>query len=195
VAPVEPEKPVALPFGDVSTGAWYNAAVSYVFENKLMNGTSETEFAPNGKTDRAMVVTILHRMAGLPAVTGGSTFTDVKAGAWYTNAVIWGAEEEIVKGYSDGRFGPADLVTREQLVTFLWRYAKHIGLDVSVGENTNILSYTDAEQIGSYAVAAMQWGCGAGIIEGKGEGTLDPKGYATRAEVATMIQRFEALAK
>ena len=112
-------------------------------------------------------------------------------GAWYLDAVTWAASQGIVGGYGGGLFGPEDNITREQLATILYRYAQAKGYDVSVGEDTNILSYTDVADLAEYAIPAMQWACGAGVINGTGDGsTLTPQGNATRAQIATMLMRF-----
>jgi len=113
----------------------------------------------------------------------------VKADAYYAEAIAWAAEEGIVSGYGD-TFGPDDNITREQLASILWRYAKYKGYDVSVGEDTNILSYTDAFDISEYAIPAMQWACGDGIISGNDDGTLNPKGHAQRSHAAQMLMKF-----
>lgn len=118
------------------------------------------------------------------------SITDVADGTWCTDAVAWAAEHEIVGGYGDGMFGHNDPVTREQLTAILYRYTVYKGYDVSVGESTNILSYADFDAISEYAIPAMQWACGAGVINGTSESTLSPKGEATRAQIATMLQRF-----
>ena len=154
-----------------------------------MTGTSGTLFSPNATTTRAMIVTILWRVEGEPEVDYAMTFADVAADTWYTEAVRWAASEGIVEGYSKTAFGPNDPITREQLAAILWRYAKYLELDVSVGEDTNILSYTDAAEISEYAIPAIQWACGSGLMEGS-NGALTPKGYATRAQVATMLMRW-----
>ena len=178
-----------LPFIDVRGDDWFYDDVAYVYENGLMNGTSETTFSPYISTTRGMIVTILYRMEGKPAVFGACPFTDVKAGAYYERAIVWAAENGIVKGYGNGCFGPDDQITREQMAAILYRYAKNRGLDVSVGENTNILSYDDALDISEYAVPAMQWACGAQIIHGA-DGRLTPGAKATRAQVAAILHRF-----
>jgi hypothetical protein len=136
-----------------------------------------------------MIVTVLYRLEGMPAVSGANPFDDVAPGMWYTDAVIWAVQNGIVTGYNDNTFGTDDSVTREQLVTILYRYAKYKGYDVSVGEDTNILSYLDAFEISEYAIPAMQWACGAGIIEGSA-GNLMPAANATRAQVAAILMRF-----
>ena len=178
-----------LPFTDVRGDDWFYDDVAYVYESGLMNGTSETTFSPYISTTRGMIVTILYRMEGKPAVLEACPFTDVKAGAYYERAIVWAAENGIVKGYGNGCFGPDDQITREQMAAILYRYAKNRGLDVSVGENTNILSYDDALDISEYAVPAMQWACGAQIIHGA-DGRLTPGAKATRAQVAAILHRF-----
>ena len=173
--PTEPEVP-AFPFYDVPTSAWYYTAVKYVYDNKLMDGVDTYVFAPNDTLTRAMVWTIIARMSGVDT-TGGNT--------WYAKAQEW----VITNGISDGE-NPTAAITREQLVTMLYRYAQIKGYDVSVGENTNILSYVDATSISEYAVAAFQWACGSGLTEGDENGALTPLATATRAQAAAMIMRF-----
>ena len=179
-----------LPFTDVPENAWYTDAVRYVYENGLMSGTSATAFSPDATTSRAMIATILWRMAGSPVVDYAMDYTDVSQGQWYSEAIRWAASEGIVSGYGN-TFGTHDPITREQLATMLYRYAQTEGYDVSVGENTNILSYTDVADLSEYAIPAMQWAVGAGIINGTGDGsTLTPQGQATRAQAAVMLTRF-----
>lgn len=179
----------AYSYRDVDTSAWYHEAVDYVLVNGLMSGYGNGVFGPNDHLSRAQLCQILYNKEGRPAVTGSSAFTDIADGAWYSGAVTWAAENGIVGGYGNGLFGPEDNITREQLAAILYRYARAKGYDVSVGEDTNILSYTDALEISEYAIPAMQWACGAGIIQGNG-GYLNPQGDATRAEIATMLMRF-----
>ena len=136
-----------------------------------------------------MVVTVLYRLENEPS-TAAASFTDVASGAYYANAVAWANANGIVSGYGNGKFGPNDKVTREQLAAILYRYAQYKKYDVSVGEDTNIMDFDDVRQISSYAVPAIQWACGAGVMSGKSTYTLDPKGDATRAEVAAMLMRF-----
>ena len=136
---------------------------------------------------------MLWRLNGSPVVNYAMSFDDVKAGAWYTEAIRWAVSEGIAFGYGNGNFGPDDVVTREQMVTILYRYAKSKGYDVSVGENTNILSYDDAFSVAQYAIPAMQWACGSGMVTGQkhaGSMILDPQGSTTRAQMATMMMRF-----
>ena len=177
-------------FNDVDANAWYHEYVDYVVENGLMNGVSADKFAPNATTTRAMVVTILYRLEGEPAVSGENLFDDVQRGKWYTDAVKWADANGIAGGYGNGKFGINDNITREQLAVMLCRYAKYKGYDVSVGKDTNILSYKDAKDVSAWAVEAMQWAVGAGIINGRAADTLVPKGTATRAEIAAMLTRF-----
>ena len=185
------EKSHALPFEDVGTDAWYSDAVAYVYRNGLMSGTSGSTFSPDAAITRAQLVTILWRMAGRPQVNGLMDFDDVSQDAYYAEAVRWAASEGIAGGYGNGLFGSDDPITREQMAAILYRFAQHMGYDVSIGEDTNILSYTDAPDVSGYAVAALQWACGAGIIRGTGDGsTLTPQGGATRAQAAVILTRF-----
>ena len=182
--------PVPLPFGDVDDGDWFADAVRFVYENGMMNGVSETDFAPHATTSRSMIVTILYRLEGEPVVDYAMDFTDVAGDAYYAEAVRWAASEGIVGGYGGGLFGSDDAVTREQLAVILYRYAVYKGYDVSIGEDTNILSYADFADLSEYAIPAMQWACGAGVITGVTDATLVPQGEATRAQVAAMLMRF-----
>ncbi len=185
------EKSHALPFEDVGTDAWYSDAVAYVYRNGLMSGTSGSTFSPDAAITRAQLVTILWRMAGSSQVNYLMDFDDVSQDAYYTEAVRWAASEGIAGGYGNGLFGSDDPITREQMAAILYRFAQHMGYDVSIGEDTNILSYTDAPDVSGYAVAALQWACGAGIIRGTGDGsTLTPQGGATRAQAAVILTRF-----
>ena len=173
--PVEPETPT-FPFYDVSSSAWYYSAVKYVYDNKLMDGVDTYVFAPNDTLTRAMVWTIIARMSGVDT-TGGNS--------WYAKAQEW----VITNGISDGE-NPTAAITRQELVTMLYRYAQIKGYDVSVGESTNILSYVDATSISEYAMSAFQWACGSGLTEGDENGALTPLATATRAQAAAMIMRF-----
>ena len=179
-------------FVDADAKAWYHDGVHWALENSVMNGVSPKYFNPNGGTSRAMVVTMLWRMEGSPAYVGMSEFTDVDNEPWYGQAVRWASAEGIVEGYTRNGskvFNPDGAVTREQLATILYRYAQYKKQDVSVGEDTNILSYDDAFSVSTWAMAAMQWACGSGIINGIGS-ELVPAGNATRAQVATMLMRY-----
>ena len=191
VIDTDSHEPVELPFTDVPEGAWYEDAAAYVYKHGLMAGTSATTFAPDVTTSRAMIATILWRMAGSPVVNYAMNYTDVAQGQWCSEAIRWATSEGVVTGYGNGLFGTNDPITREQLATMLWRYAQTEGYDVSIGEDTNILSYTDVADLSEYAIPAMQWAVGAGIINGTGDGsTLTPQGQATRAQAAVMLQRF-----
>ena len=184
-------EPVDLPFNDVPEGYWAYDAIQYVYGEGLMAGTSGSTFNPEGTTTRGQIVTILWRLSGSPQVDYLLDFSDVDEDSYYGEAVRWAASEGIAGGYGGGVFGPDDPITREQLATMLWRYAQTEGYDVSVGEDTNILSYTDAFDVAEYAISAMQWACGAGVINGTGDGsTLTPQGEATRAQAATVLMRF-----
>ena len=182
--------PEPLPFGDVDDGDWFADAVRFVYENGMMNGVSETSFVPHATTSRSMIVTILYRLEGEPVVDYAMDFTDVAGDAYYAEAVRWAASEGIVGGYGGGLFGSDDAVTREQLAVILYRYAVYKGYDVSIGEDTNILSYADFADLSEYAIPSMQWACGAGVITGVTDATLVPQGEATRAQVAAMLMRF-----
>lgn len=191
VIDTDSHEPVELPFRDVPENAWYADAAAYVYKHGLMAGTSATTFAPENVTTRGQIVTILWRMAGSPQVNYLMDFSDVDPAAYYGEAIRWASAEGVAGGYGNGTFGPDDPITREQLAVMLHRYARYMGYDVSVGEDTNILSYADAFTVSEYAVSALQWACGAGIISGTGDGsTLSPQGEATRAQAAVMLQRF-----
>ena len=183
------ETPSETKFNDVSANDWFASAVDYVTGKGMMNGTADNTFSPKANTTRGMVVTVLYRLENQPS-TSAASFTDVASGAYYANAVAWANANGIVSGYGSGKFGPNDKVPREQLAAILYRYAQYKKYDVSVGEDTNILSYDDAQSISSYAIPAIQWACGAGVVTGKSGSKLDPKGNATRAEVAAMLMRF-----
>ena len=182
-------------FGDLTAAAWYHDGVHYCLENGLMRGASGGKFLPDGSTTRAQLVTILWRLEGSPETTGAVRFNDTAGGAWYTEAVRWAAGCGVVKGYDNGCFGPNDAVTREQMAAILYRYAQHKGYDVSAGEDTNILSFNDAFAVSEYAIPAMQWACGSGMVRGiaqKGGMLLAPRDTTTRAQAATLIMRFQS---
>lgn len=191
VDPEQPEEPgtttVADIFSDVVPGAWYTDAVQYAYDNGLMTGTSATTFEPNTTTTRGMIVSMLHRLEGSPAV-GIADFSDVASGDWYADPVAWAASEGIVGGYGDGTFGPNDPITREQMASILYRYADYKGLDVSA--RASLDAYSDADSVSPWASDVMSWAVSEGIISGMSEDTLAPQGTATRAQVAAMFQRF-----
>lgn len=169
------ETPSETKFNDVSANDWFASAVDYVTGKGMMNGTADNTFSPKANTTRGMVVTVLYRLENQPS-TSAASFTDVASGAYYANAVAWANANGIVSGYGSGKFGPNDKVTREQLAAILYRYAQYKKYDVSVGEDTNILSYDDAQSISSYAIPAIQWACGAGVVTGKSGQQAGPEG-------------------
>lgn len=173
-----------MAFNDVAAGSWYYDAVKYAVDNNIMAGTSATTFAPNAKLTRSMLAQILYNHAGKPAAAA-STMSDVASGSWYASAVGWAAQKGIVTGYSDGTFKPGDSITREQLALMLYRYA---GSPAVTGALDN---YSDASSVSAYAQDAMKWATANGIITGNGSATtLDPKGNASRAQVAVMLMRY-----
>ena len=180
-------------FSDADPKAWYHDGVHWALEEGVMNGVGNGRFAPAASTSRAMIVTMLWRMEGEPASDGAMTFKDVPAGQWYADAIRWAAARELVKGYSADRFGPNDKLTREQLVTILERYAGYKGLDVRKGEAAVLTGFTDADKVSEWAVKAFRWAVDAGIIQGTTKSTLSPQGSATRAQVATMLMRYDDL--
>ncbi len=185
---VETEAPVGEPFLDVNESDWFYDAVVYAYQNELMDGVGGNRFAPNSATTRAQLVTILYRMEGQPAVSGDLPFTDVEAGTWYTNAVGWAAQNGIVNGVGDETFAPGNDLTREQLVTILYRYAESKGYDVSA--SADLAGYPDGEEIQAYAREAMAWAVAENIIQGMEDDTLKPAGNASRAQIATILMRF-----
>ena len=192
---VQTEEPApAEPFPDVDENDWFYDEVVYVYENGLMNGVENNRFAPNTATNRAMLATILYRLAGEPAVSGDLPFTDVESGTWYTDAVLWAAQNGIVNGLGENTFAPMNTLTREQLVTMLYRYAEAEGYDVSAA--ADLSGYPDADKVQPYAQEAMSWAVAEGIVAGMEDGTLNPAGNATRAQIATILMRFcEGVAK
>ena len=188
VTPARPAAPVGLPFADVSGSDWFYNDVRYVYEKGIMDGTGADRFSPNAPLTRAMIVTILYRMAGSPSVSGSSDFTDVAAGKWFAKAVAWAAANGIVNGYGDSLFGPNDPVTREQLAAILYRYAVYGGM-TAVTLEENLGGFADTAQLSAYAIQAMNWAVGQGLINGSGS-NLVPKAQATRAQVAAIIHRY-----
>lgn len=183
------EAPVSgLPFGDVKSADWFYNDVKYVYEKGMMAGTAADVFAPNATTTRAMIVTILYRLEGSPAVTGTSAFVDVPAGQWYTDAVNWAAANQIVKGTSATTFAPNDSITREQMAAILYRYAQYKGYDVT--KKADLSGYSDNSQVSAYAKDALAWANAAKLINGVTNTTLAPQGNATRAQVSAILHRF-----
>ncbi len=184
-----PEEVWENPFTDVKEKDWYFEIVKEATERNLMKGMTDTSFGPDENITRGMFVTILYRADGEVKASPHS-FKDVTEDAYYNDAVAWASENDIVNGITDELFAPDKNITREEMVLILYRYAKYKDYDVSVGEDTNILSYNDFDKIEEYAIFPFQWACGDGIITGKGEGMLDPKGNSTRAEASAVIIRL-----
>lgn len=178
---------VKNPFTDVKPGDWFYDDVMFVYEKKLMMGTSSTLFSPNEAATRAMLATILWRMDGSPAPKSSAGYSDVPTGQWYSDAIAWATEKGIFEGYGNGTFGPNDPITREQLAAIFYRYASHKGYDMSaVG---SLEQFSDKDKASSWALDALKWAIGSGLMNGKGN-TLDPTGTATRAEIAAMLHRL-----
>ena len=182
-----------LPFTDVFKDDWFEKAVRYVYTAKLFQGTSATTFEPDGTMTRSMMAEVLYRLSGEQYTGSEVSFLDTVSGSWYSTGVSWGTSKSLIQGYGNGTFGVEDPVTREQMAAILYRYAQYKGLDVSVGEDTNILSYTDAGQVSEWAIPAVQWAVGAGLMQGNDNGSLNPQGYATRAEVAALLMQYAKL--
>lgn len=181
-------QPVAFPFTDVSKSSWYYDSVAYVYAQGLMNGTGATTFAPATPTTRGMLVTILYRMEGSPASAAWSPFADVTADAYYAAPVAWAAWNGIVNGVSATKFAPKQWITREQMASILYRYARYKQWDVS--QRGDLYQFSDRSKCHSYALEALSWANATGLIQGKGKDILDPRGLASRAQVAAILQRF-----
>ena len=175
-------------FSDAAATAWYHDGVHYVLENGLMQGVEDNLFEPYSSTTRAMMAQILFNMEGRPSTDHEPDYTDVYSGMWYTEAVRWASSEDIMEGYGGGLFGPDDEMTREQLVTIVYRYAGYKGVDVS--ELSDFTGYTDVNKIGGWALNGMRWAVGCGAVTGRTETTLNPQDTANRAEIATIIMRY-----
>lgn len=179
-----------FPFTDVSKDDWARASVEWAYNTDIFNGTTATTFSPNLPTTRGMIATVLWRLEGESSVAAASSFEDVVPDKYYADATNWAAKNNIVMGYDRLRYGPEDDITREQLAAILYRYAQYKGYDVSVRKDTNVLNYADANTTSEYAIPAMQWAVGVGLIEGDTNNNLMPTAHATRAQVATILQRF-----
>ncbi|MGN0963408.1 MAG: S-layer homology domain-containing protein, partial [Clostridia bacterium] len=189
-ASVSADIPVnALPFEDVE-GHWALNYITRAYNDGIMNGTGATTFEPESTFTRAMLATTLYRLEGEPKVTAENPFTDVKDGEWYTDAVIWAAENGIVKGITEDTFAPNDIATREQFATMMYRYAQYKQVDVTVSEDF-VLSFNDADKVSEYAVDAMKWAVENELINGRTETDLVPQGLTKRAEAATILVRFD----
>lgn len=181
---------VMAAYTDLDCGAWYHDGVHFALQTGIMNGISESLFAPASPASRAMIVTMLWRMEGEPESDGALTFADVPEGVWYTEAVRWAASEGIVDGYSTLAFGPNDHVSREQLATILWRYARYKGTNTAPASKVNLGVFIDAEHISRWAYDGMQWAVNTGLISGAGNEKLSPETDASRAQVATIMMRY-----
>lgn len=196
--PTEPEKntnnqggqsgAVLESFSDVRPGQWYSQAIDWVCQRGLMKGVSDDRFAPDEGTTRGMLVTMLFRFEGAEA---GATakFSDVQAGQWYSDAVAWASSNGVVSGFADGSFGPNADITREQLAAVLYRYAKLKGVDVSA--QGDLSGFADRGEVAAWAEEPLQWAVGCGLLNGNADGSLDPAGNATRAQVAAILMRFD----
>ncbi len=182
---------ITLPFTDISEDSWYYDSVQYVFQNQIMVGMADTVFEPNLGTTRAMIVTILHRLEGMPAAEYQQLFDDIIDGVWSSEAIIWAAEHKIVEGYGNGLFGPDDNITREQLVAILYRYSEYKGNILSKG--AELTGFADGNKVSDWAQAAMEWAVAEQIVVGKGAANLAPQSQATRAEVATILMRYHSM--
>ena len=183
-----------MDFHDVTIVDWFYVPVRYAYFNDLFQGTGDYTFSPSKAMTREQLVTALYRLDGSPVVSGSAPFSDVKTGAYYSNAVIWAAGQELVGGYENGAFGVGDGITRQQFVAILYRYAKYKGYDVSA--TASLEAYSDFGSVSGYALQAFQWASGAGIINGLSDTELAPGAAATRAQMAAMLMRFcEGVAK
>lgn len=180
----------ATPFTDLSQGVWYYAPVQYVYQKKLLNGVSEDHFEPSGTVTRAMLATILYRLAGEPSVSGTiNVFTDVSSGQWYEKGITWSSASGIVNGMGNGLFQPERNLTREEFAVMLYRYATDYA-KLETEKTGDLNSFTDCSMVSAWAETALSWAVGVGIMNGDTNGALHPKGSATRAEAATMLERF-----
>ncbi|MGN1349619.1 MAG: S-layer homology domain-containing protein, partial [Anaerovoracaceae bacterium] len=176
----------SVDFRDVDSSAWYADAVNFAASHEMFKGVGDGLFDPNGTMTRGMIVQVL---ANIEKAAGGSaSFEDVAAGAWYESAVAWAAEKGIVSGYGDGRFGPQDNITREQMAVILYNYVQKLGYNVT--GSAGLDKFSDAESVSAWSKTALEWAVGCGIINGNADGTLNPQGNATRAQVATIMENF-----
>ena len=181
----------ATQYSDVADDAWYASAVTQVSQSGTMTGTSDTTFSPDGLVTRGTVVTVLWRLSGSPEVTDAPTFSDVSADSWYGQAVAWAQSNGVATGYTDGTFLPNAAVTREALAVFLARYD---ALDGSPMASGVLGLYSDSDSISDWAVESVQHAIGTGLMTGSNDGTLDPAGSATRAQLAVILQRMTTAA-
>ncbi len=182
------EEIVVNPYTDISENNWYYEAAMYAYKHGLMSGMTATEFGPKTTTSRAMIVTILYRLEGKPAISSASGFSDIAAGKWYSDAVAWAAQNGVVNGYEDKTFKPNDPITREQMALILQQYAAFKGKDTSA--QADLSSFADVAKVGKWAKNALAWANNAGLITGLPGNLLDPKGYAVRSQSAAILMRF-----
>ena len=190
-APITVVEPAGLPFTDVSTSDWFYGAVKFVYENGLMDGVGNNLFAPNATLNRAMAVTILYRLEGSPDLDGenlGYPFADVDGNAWYGDAVYWARCNGIVDGVENNHFDPTGSLTREQMATVLYRYAQYKGADVSA--SGDLSGFVDSANVSDWAVDAVKWAVGTGLVNGVEGNALAPQGTSTRAQAAAVLMRL-----
>ena len=179
------------PFTDVKETDWFYKDMMFVYENGLMAGASAAAFAPDSNATRAQIAVVFYRMEGSPGVEGRNSFTDVEYSpgtAWYYDAVTWAEQSGVMGGYGNGRFGPGDFVTREQLAAIFCRYAQYKGCDVAAAGGLD--RFTDKDKVSEWAEQPLSWAVGSGIVNGTGDNLLSPQGTATRAQIAAMLHRF-----
>ena len=182
------EVTIKLPFDDVNENDWFYNAVKYMKDNRYMSGTTEATYSPSSKLTRGMLVTILHNMEGKPKATGTSKFADVQnKNMYYYSAVLWASSNKIVNGYSNGKFGADDNITREQLAVMLSNYCKYKGKYKAT--NANYSKFSDSGKISGFAKTGMNWAVANNIVNGS-NGKLNPQGTANRAEAAAMIYNY-----
>ena len=184
----EPADCPSRAFSDLDTGKWYHRFVDYAIANGLLGGTGGDTFSPEGTLTRAQVITVLWRLEGEPQATNAISFTDVAESAWYTDVIRWAVREGIMGGYDDGSFGPNNPIKWQELAAILYRYAGYKGYDVTAKGDPAY--FTDPAKIGSWAYEAVQWACGAALLETEGCGLIDPAGNTKRCEFAAAITRF-----
>jgi len=185
------EQPLSVtPFTDVRRGDWFHDAVAFVFGHEIINGTTATTFDPDGPLSRAMMVTVLYRMEGEPAVTGQPAFADVPPDTWFSDAILWAYDQEIVQGVAPGMFAPERLITRQEVATILHRYAQITGENITVPAGVQLAQFTDRDAVSDWAWEAMRWSVHNGLVTGATPTTMNPQGTATRAECATFLMRY-----
>ena len=185
-----PDPQETASFADVAPGSWYEEAVRWAVEHNVTSGVGEGMFGPNQNVTRAQVVTMLWRIENSPVIACTVTFSDVADGAWYTDAVAWAAERKIVAGYPGGAFAPSQTITRQELVTILFRYAKLRTPERKAPEGIKLDAYSDVDRVAAFAFEPMRWAVGTGVVNGTSATTLSPKGTATRAQLVQMLYRW-----